>query len=183
MPREQVQLKKVFQDTMLTSDDVSVTLAFPDPSPTKGIPPSPAAAFLKRSATLPVAVLADHEAEFVNQDYHSHTDTVATTNETLLCETATVVARALYSLATGSQAANTSLAADCAFVSELVGCLTRNFKCPVVQRYLGVLTPSDGSDTIRITGYTGVFGYTDKSVTVHAFSYFLRLLLLDKAAI
>jgi len=176
--KDERQTLDAFEAAALWSGDLSVGYAYNTPDAARGLPPSPALAFLREKPTLPAVVIADHEFAFTNKNYHSHLDHLPI-NTTALCEVATLVARTLYALASGGPDTTQTLAADCSLVSQLVECLTYDFKCKLVAHYLGALSNNDPSNLLRVSGYTGVFGKSATSVTVHARSKFLRVLLTD----
>ena len=114
------------------------------------IPPSPAVSFLARRPAIPTVVVADHSHEFNNKFYHSHFDTSMNITEHLY-NTATGIARALYSLAADGNplvplntiSANydmvtSRLQAWFNFkVDQLWKCLTQDLKCPLLESLLG----------------------------------------------
>ena len=196
--------EQYFRAAAAASADLNVSFEYPEPDADRGVPPSSALAFEEVFAeglgsgegsesgdepSLPLFVLADHEDAFRNKHYMSHTDT--SIGKEGLCDTATLLARTLYRLAVGSEAAATEegegekeeeVTADCSLVEGLAGCLTENFKCPIAENLLGNMTASDGSELIQVSKYTSVYGSSEKSLNVGMIPRFVRLFTLKYAA-
>lgn len=201
--------ERYFRAAEAASADLNVSFEYLEPEPDRGVPPSSALAFEeafvkgKESGSssvseeeeeeeedgLPIFVLADHEDAFHNKHYMSHLD--RTLNKEGLCGKATLLARTLYRLAVGSEEEGEGegeeeeeeVSADCGLVEELAGCLTENFKCPLAENLLGNMTASDGSEVIRISKYTSVYGSSEKSMVVGTIQRFVRFFTLRYGAI
>jgi len=124
-----------------------------------GIPPSSLMSFLVANPNLPGVVVTDHEEQYTNMNFHSHSDTAEfnpLSNETL-CNAATVLARTLYLLATDQttpDAISATIEAPCSLLSELTVCLTANFNCSLLDNFLPLYR------SVIPSYYTGVFGYS-----------------------
>lgn len=153
--------------------------SFPEADASRGVPPSSVLAFHEADAKIPVAVVADHENEFLNPSYHSHTDSGALDGQGTLCQATQAVVSALYSVMTDS-AVPANLSVDCDFVEELTLCLTSDFRCNMSYDLFGEFS-KDKSDPVRLANYVGVFGAEDTSVSVSTIANFVRLLLLKRA--
>lgn len=112
-----------------------------------GIPPSSLMTFLQANAKIDGVVITDYETQYRNpyvsynmnvysrlrRYYHTHFDdgTNPWVNRSQVCDAATLVARSLYVLATGSSPSSPeveAITADCQEVEELIYCLTTGFK-------------------------------------------------------
>eukprot|EP00727_Mastigamoeba_balamuthi_P013085 m51a1_g84 putative C-tail anchored protein, putative Nicastrin domain (652) ;mRNA; f:271616-274170 len=166
------------QNTGIHMTNLSVSSV--DPNAEVGVPPSPAISFY-RSFKTPIVVLAEHKAEFTNQYYHSHMDTQIS-NPDKLCLVSTLVARSLYSAARNVVDDSVeNITVDCQLVKDLAYCLTVNFKCPLIEKYLGNLSTPEGNE-LRMTYYVGVYGSEYTNPSVHPASYFVREFLTDNTA-
>lgn len=173
-----------------STTDLNVTFEYVEPDPERGVPPSSALAFdevLDENESVPIFVLADHAGAFHNKHYMSHRD--RSIRKDGLCDAATLLTRTLYRLAfedevnrsATSGSNDNEIAADCELVEQLAECLTDNFKCPIAENLLGNMTTSDGSEEIRISRYTNIYGSSDKSLVVGTIQRFIRLFTLRYA--
>lgn len=153
--------------------------SFPAPDEARGVPPSSALAFHSADPTIPIAVVADHENEFLNPSYHSHTDTAALDGKGRLCQATQAVASTLYSVMTDSTEP-VNISVDCDFVDELALCLTSDFRCNMSYDLFGMFDGVE-NEPVRLTNYVGVFGSSDSSVSVSTLGHFVRTLLLKRA--
>lgn len=153
--------------------------SFPAPDEARGVPPSSALAFHAADPRIPIAVVADHENEFLNPAYHSHTDTAVLDGKGRLCQATQAVVSALYSVMTDSSEP-VNISVDCDFVAELSLCLTSDFRCNISYDLFGMF---DGTESVpvKLTNYVGVFGGMDSSVSVSTLGNFVRMLLLKRA--
>jgi len=129
---------------------------------TPGVPPSSAQSFLRKRPSIPTVVLADHYREYSNVYYHSIYDlgptslTVISNILNTICEVSTLTAQFLYQSAGGNnQTEQASLKADCNLVASLWNCLTIDFTCDLVQKYLGPMPRKTLPDPV--THYTSVY--------------------------
>lgn len=109
-----------------------------------GLPPASFQSFLQLKRSIPGVVIAEHDTEFKNTFYGSTYDdavNIGSTDTTTvdgICDTATLLARTLYSLAAeDTNIAPGTLAANCTLVSQLLSCLTVNYSCPLFQSVSG----------------------------------------------
>ncbi|KAL1523000.1 hypothetical protein AB1Y20_017963 [Prymnesium parvum] len=140
-----------------------------------GLPPGPALSSLAQlhaqSAPLPLATaaLTDFDAHFVGgARVASRFDTLAALNATLVCEAASLSARAWWRLAGGAPLA-APLHANCTFVDELLGCLLSSTRCSLASQ-LGVVGALN-------THYTGVFLAGDTASAISPTVSFVEKLL------
>eukprot|EP00026_Physarum_polycephalum_P004777 Phypoly_transcript_04801.p1 GENE.Phypoly_transcript_04801~~Phypoly_transcript_04801.p1 ORF type:complete len:648 (+),score=53.03 Phypoly_transcript_04801:66-2009(+) len=124
-----------------------------------GIPPSSMMSFLAAKPNLPGVVVTDHEIQYTNKNFHSHTDTgeFNVLSNTTLCHAATVLARTLYLLGTGQtqpDSISPTIEAPCSLLSDLAYCLSSNFNCRLLDNFLPLQRQTVPSY------YTGVFGYS-----------------------
>eukprot|EP01126_Amoeba_proteus_P050392 TRINITY_DN5948_c0_g2_i4.p1 TRINITY_DN5948_c0_g2~~TRINITY_DN5948_c0_g2_i4.p1 ORF type:complete len:617 (+),score=133.28 TRINITY_DN5948_c0_g2_i4:242-2092(+) len=87
-------------------------------------------------------VLADHEAEYKNQYYHSIFDTVENIDPELICTTSTLIARTVSLLARGvvdveKDKEVEKVEANCSLVNQLINCIIKDMSCPLVRALLG----------------------------------------------
>ena len=91
--------------------------------------------FLLQDRTLEGVVLAEHETEYLNPYYHSQFDTMDKNQIDVqaVCDVATVVARAVASLA--SEGADLpEVHADCQTIAALYQCFTLSLDCDLVEQ-------------------------------------------------
>ncbi|XP_050135438.1 nicastrin [Malus sylvestris] len=108
-----------------------------------GIPPSSLMTFLRKNSLTSGVVLEDFDNVFTNKFYHSHLDDLSNINSSSIAAAASLVARALYILASDtknlSSSALTSINVNASLVEELVGCLVDcepGLSCDLVKSYI-----------------------------------------------
>jgi nicastrin len=111
-------------------------------------PPSPLTSFIKANSSLSGVVLGGYSSSYSDPRYHSHWDNATFLNTTSLTQVATLVARALYSLAGGSSALTSTIEANATLVTSLVECLTGDWGC-------GSMAPLIESEYDRLVSYLG----------------------------
>lgn len=99
------------------------------------LPPSSLMSFLLEDRSLEGLVLAEHEAEYLNPYYHSQFDTMDKNEIDVqaVCDIATVVARAVASLASDG-ADIPEVQADCPTIAALYQCFTLSLDCDLVEQ-------------------------------------------------
>ena len=126
--------------------------------PAGELPPASVQSFLAKNhlrRTVPTLVLADHNsAGYVNHLYQSRYDMAARANATLLCEAASLLASALARLQ-GYPGADSAppLHANCTRVTELLSCVSGNWRCALFQEYLPFMKDAPEFPS----NYAGVF--------------------------
>ncbi|KAK9741989.1 hypothetical protein RND81_03G141700 [Saponaria officinalis] len=108
-----------------------------------GIPPSSMMSFLKKNPQISGTVLEDFDAMFSNEFYHSHIDDISNINSTSIVAAASLVARALYILASDTEKPNTSdldtIHVNTTLVESLLDCLVKcdpGLSCGLVNSYI-----------------------------------------------
>jgi len=177
---QQQRLQKAFETAAASVKSPSLKINFVA-NDTRGLPPSSAMAFLKARSDIPVAVVAEHEAEFTNPFYQSHYDD-SKLNATRLCSLSTMLARTLLLAANESVVPSdmeTNLTADCSFIQDLVYCMTVNFKCPIVENLFGDISSGTGAP-IHISKYTSVFGSSPTRLYVHTYTRLIGEIIANR---
>ncbi|KAH9605765.1 hypothetical protein KSS87_012185 [Heliosperma pusillum] len=108
-----------------------------------GIPPSSMMSFLKKNPQISGTVLEDFDTMFSNEFYHSHLDDFTNINSTSIVAAASLVARALYILASDTKIPNTldlgSIRVNTTLVESLLHCLVKcdpGLSCGLVKSYI-----------------------------------------------
>uniref|UniRef100_A0A5B7BU84 Nicastrin n=1 Tax=Davidia involucrata TaxID=16924 RepID=A0A5B7BU84_DAVIN len=108
-----------------------------------GIPPSSLMAFLRKNSQTSGVVLEDFDTVFTNKFYHSHLDDLSNINSSAIVAAASLVARALYVLASAEKDPSTSalstINVNASLVEELLGCLLScepGLSCGLVKHYI-----------------------------------------------
>ncbi|XP_065848730.1 nicastrin isoform X2 [Euphorbia lathyris] len=124
----------------LESKNVTVTMAS---TSNPGIPPSSLMSFLRKNSSTPGVILEDFDAAFNNKFYHSHLDDMSNVNSSAIVVVASIVARSLYILASGSKSLSDSdlsaINVNASLVEELMGCLLAcdpGLSCELVKSYI-----------------------------------------------
>uniref|UniRef100_A0A7S2CZB3 Uncharacterized protein n=2 Tax=Octactis speculum TaxID=3111310 RepID=A0A7S2CZB3_9STRA len=140
------------------------------------LPPSPLTSFLQAPGGGDVSgtVVGGYDSVFVDPKYHSHYDTTARDMTSLdagvITDTATLVARAAYTLAGGDDddvlpEANETL------VGELIDCLTTSWRCNLMAMYIESEVKAIGSAMgIKLTSADIDFGSEPPSYYVSVLS-------------
>lgn len=114
-----------------------------------GIPPSSMMAFMKKNPQTSAVVLEDFDTKFVNKFYHSHLDDLSNINSSSVVAAASVVARALYILASDRKdSALGSIHVNASFVEELLACLVScdpGLSCNLVKDYISPTNTCPGN--------------------------------------
>ncbi|XP_013637439.1 PREDICTED: nicastrin [Brassica oleracea var. oleracea] len=144
---------KIAQDSF-TSKNIKILSA---DKTNPGIPPSSTMAFMKKNPQTSAVVLEDFDTKFVNKFYHSHLDDLSNVNSSSVVAAASVVARTLYILATGSKDTSSSATSSSAlgsihvnasFVEELLACLLScepGLSCNLVKDYISPTNTCPGN--------------------------------------
>jgi len=141
---------------------------------TPGVPPSSSQSFIRYRPQIPAVVLAEHEAQYTNQYYHSHFDDHSNINVEDICRSSMLLARTIFILAANdSDALPFPLTLTCPNVTlaaEIIFCLTVDFSCNLVAEYLWNV-PIDPQPTQYSSVYSpyGLLSLTAKFV--HDFMY------------
>ncbi|XP_058009274.1 nicastrin isoform X2 [Hevea brasiliensis] len=108
-----------------------------------GIPPSSLMAFLRKNSSTSGIVLEDFDTAFANKFYHSHLDDMSNINSSAIVAAASLVARAVYILASGSKnlssSALSAINVNASLVEEMMGCLLDcdpGLTCELVKNYI-----------------------------------------------
>ncbi|XP_015582561.1 nicastrin isoform X2 [Ricinus communis] len=108
-----------------------------------GIPPSSLMAFLRKNSSITGIVLEDFDSAFSNKFYQSHLDDISNIHSSAIVAAASLIARTLYILASGStNFSNSALSAinvNASLVEELMGCLLDcdlGLSCELVKNYI-----------------------------------------------
>ncbi|XP_074286610.1 nicastrin [Silene latifolia] len=124
----------------LTSDNIRVAIAN---HLNPGIPPSSMMSFLKKNPQISGTVLEDFDTVFSNEFYHSHLDDFTNINSTSIVAAASLVARALYILASDTKSPNTLdlgfINVNTTLVESLLDCLVKcdpGLSCGLVKSYI-----------------------------------------------
>lgn len=132
----------------------AVTAAVPGsaaPASPATMPPTPLASF---ASSLPGAVLAGYDDAYASRYFHSQFDDSSNVSPTAVSTAALVLARSLYTVASGTGAAPpSSLAVDADLVDDLLYCLAGNASCGLVSDVVG----GGGTLTGPFSLYTGVY--------------------------
>lgn len=113
----------------------------------RGLPPSSSMSFLKSRGNIPTVVLTDFQKQMSALTNHDQDDSWNTPNTVnLIQQAASVISKTAWLQAQGvsDSAAMTpaqteaiaSIQVDAGLVQELLGCLSLNYSCPLVDRYL-----------------------------------------------
>ncbi|KAL4196126.1 hypothetical protein AMTRI_Chr04g181800 [Amborella trichopoda] len=108
-----------------------------------GIPPSSLMSFMKKNSSISGVVVEEFDTAFSNKFYHSHPDDASNINSSSIVAAASLVARALYILATEGSKLSTptlqSISINITLVNDLVGCLLTcepGLSCELVAKYI-----------------------------------------------
>lgn len=118
----------------------------------RGLPPSSSMSFLKSRGNIPTVVLTDFQKQMSALTNHDQDDSGNTPNTiNLIQQAASVISKTAWLQAQGvtDSAAMTpaqteaiaSIQIDAGLVQDLLGCLTLNYSCPLVDRYLNGKIP------------------------------------------
>ncbi|XVE90848.1 hypothetical protein DITRI_Ditri20bG0109100 [Diplodiscus trichospermus] len=136
---EALDALKLAQES-LKSEGVRISAAT---SSNPGIPPSSLMAFLRKNSSTSGIVLEDFDAIFSNKFYHSHLDDSANINSSAIVAAASLVARALYVLASDNKdltsPALSGINANATLVEELISCMldcNPGLSCDLVKSYI-----------------------------------------------
>ena len=113
----------------------------------RGLPPSSSMSFLKSRGNIPTVVLTDFQKQMSALTNHDQDDSWNTPNTVnLIQQAASVISKTAWLQAQGvsDSAAMTpaqteaiaSIQVDAGLVQDLLGCLSLNYSCPLVDRYL-----------------------------------------------
>ncbi|KAK2440419.1 hypothetical protein P8452_19522 [Trifolium repens] len=124
----------------LLSEDIRIASAS---ASNPGIPPSSLMTFLNKIPGISGVVLEDFDSSFVNKFYHSHLDDLSNVDSSAVVAAASLVARTLYILASGTNdVQNSTLAAinvNVTLVEKLMDCLLDcdpGLSCELVKKYI-----------------------------------------------
>ncbi|KAF9959462.1 hypothetical protein BGZ65_000383, partial [Modicella reniformis] len=150
----------------------------------RGLPPSSAMSFLKARGNIPVVVLTDYQKQMsplTSQDMDDSWDPVNTVNA--IQQAASVISRTTWLQAQGvsdpaamtpaQQQAITSIQVDTQLVKDLLYCLSRNYSCPLVDKYLNV-TASPFLPT-RLPHYSGTVYSQSQPFPIFAWSFLANM--------
>ncbi|KAG0210356.1 hypothetical protein BGX28_009408 [Mortierella sp. GBA30] len=150
----------------------------------RGLPPSSSMSFLKSRSNIPTVVLTDYQTKMsplTSQDIDDSWDLVKTVNS--IQQAATVMSRTAWLQAQGvsdatrmtleQQQAIGSIQVDGQLVHDLLYCLTQNYSCPLVDRYLNV-TASPSPPT-RLPHYSGTLYSQSQPYPIFAWSFLANM--------
>lgn len=121
-----------------------------------GIPPSSLMSFVHKDPTTAGVVLEEFDTIFKNKFYHSQYDDASNINVEVIASAASLVARALYMLASDNTADTTilkSIQVNVSLVEAMVGCLFHQEPGMTCELVKSLMRPSQGFTT----HYVGVF--------------------------
>jgi hypothetical protein len=112
----------------------------------RGLPPSPALAFLEQKLDLPVAVWSTLDEQYplnTDTDYDDHRDAINDEVIQNVCTSAQGIARTIGILATDRGSSNNNLlVANCTLVAELLNCALKGQSCPLGLKFESNARPS-----------------------------------------
>ncbi|XP_057993530.1 nicastrin isoform X2 [Hevea brasiliensis] len=127
------------QDSLESKNVVIATASTTNP----GLPPSSLMAFLRKNSSSSGIVLEDFDTAFANKFYHSHLDDMSNINSSAIVAAASLIARTLYILASGSKnlssSALSAINVNASLVEEMMGCLLNcdpGLTCELVKDYI-----------------------------------------------
>lgn len=123
-----------------------------------GLPPASLQSFLLKlppSQSVGAAVLTDHGAVYENQYYQSMFDTFDNADPTMVCNAAKVLAETVAALQVYAEPK--PIVVNCTFVAELLGCLSKDWRCPLFVSYLPFMANAPDLPS----NYAGVFMGTE----------------------
>ncbi|KAF9363795.1 hypothetical protein BGX34_003300, partial [Mortierella sp. NVP85] len=150
----------------------------------RGLPPSSAMSFLKSRGNIPTVVLTDYQKQMsplTSQDMDDSWDPVNTVNS--IYQAASVMSQTAWLQAQGvsdatamtpeQQAAIPSIKVDIQIVQDLLECLSRNYSCTMVDKYLNV-TASPYPPT-RLPHYSGTLYSQNQPFPIFAWSFLANM--------
>ncbi|KAF9917062.1 hypothetical protein BX616_002041 [Lobosporangium transversale] len=165
------------------NNNVSVEAANADGGQ-RGLPPSSAMSFLQARGNIPTVVLTDYQKQmspFTSQDMDDTWDPVNTVK--VIQQAASVISKTAWLQAQGvsdvtlmtplQQQSIASIEVDMVLVRDLLQCLTRNYSCPLVDRYLNVTaSPAPPS---RLPHYAGTLYSQSQPFPIFAWSFLANM--------
>ncbi|XP_021604076.1 nicastrin isoform X3 [Manihot esculenta] len=138
--KEMLNALKHAQDSLESKNVMVATASTTNP----GVPPSSLMAFLrKQNSSTSGIVLEDFDTAFANKFYHSHLDDMSNVNSSAIVAAASLIARTLYILASGSKnlssSALSAINVNASLVEEMMGCLLNcdpGLTCELVKNYI-----------------------------------------------
>jgi hypothetical protein len=138
--------------------DIGVGLQIPvaefEDGVTTGLPPASVQSFLLKGISPATAILTDHGASYENPYYQSMFDTFENVDPVLVCNAAKLLAESVSQLQNYAQPRLVSV--NCSFVTELLSCLSHDWRCPLFVSYLPFMANAPEFPS----NYAGVFGGT-----------------------
>ncbi|KAG0269707.1 hypothetical protein BGZ95_001960 [Linnemannia exigua] len=150
----------------------------------RGLPPSSSMAFLKSRGNIPTVVLTDYQKQMSALTNHDEDDSWNTPNAVnLIQKAASVISTTAWLQAQGvsDAAAMTpeqtqaiaSIQVDAKLIQDLLGCLSLNYSCPLVDRYLNV-TASNTPPT-RLPHYSGTLYSQSQPFPIFVWSFLANM--------
>eukprot|EP00904_Undaria_pinnatifida_P013489 jgi/Undpi1/9270/HiC_scaffold_26.g11728.m1 len=100
------------------------------------LPPSPLTAFVKADSAQSGFVIAGYDEDFSCPHYHDHRDTRTMVNASSVAAAAEVLAKSVFLLAGGGEAATETIAVNATLVETLLNCLLEDWTCSTVMDYV-----------------------------------------------
>lgn len=150
----------------------------------RGLPPSSSMSFLKSRGNIPTVVLTDFQKQMSALTNHDQDDSGNTPNTiNLIQQAASVISKTAWLQAQGvtDSAAMTpaqteaiaSIQIDAGLVQDLLGCLTLNYSCPLVDRYLNVT--ASPTPPARLPHYSGTLYSQSQPFPIFAWSFLANM--------
>ncbi|KAI8356851.1 Nicastrin-domain-containing protein [Mortierella sp. GBAus27b] len=150
----------------------------------RGLPPSSAMSFLQNRGDIPTVVLTDYQKQMspmTSQDTDDTWDPVNTVNAirqaaSTISKTAWLQAQGLSdpaNMTLAQQQAIASIEIDPKVVQDLLYCLTLNYSCPFVDRYLNVT--ASPTPPARLPHYSGTLYSQSQPFPIFAWSFLANM--------
>ncbi|KAF9087087.1 hypothetical protein BGX29_001048 [Mortierella sp. GBA35] len=150
----------------------------------RGLPPSSSMSFLKSRANIPTVVLTDYQKQMSTLTNNDQDDSWNTPNSiNLIQQAASVISKTAWLQAQGvsnpvamtpeQTQAIASIQVDASLIQDLLGCLSYNYSCALVDAYLNV-TASSNPPT-RLPHYSGTLYSQSQPFPIFAWSFLANM--------